>query len=377
MALIDSKQAIGAVSELLTTQLSNNTSVATVDVGRPETAAASDGNKFNLFLYQIDIDNHLRNQSLDQGQPSPLWLVLHYLITAFDGDRDSDSSSAHRLLGEGMLALQELNFLKPSVLALTDNPESLKITFDSSEAELISKLMQGSDEKYRISAAFQIRPIMIAPSVPPSYSIPVKTVGPPGAEGVVVVPSLGPRLESVTPQKFIAGTELTIAGQDVNGSISKVIIGTESFPITDPTEGSIKTTVPLATTLSAGNHPLYLLKLLPGGMQMKSDCLGVQLLPEVATATPGVPGALVVVAGGLHGDLTINGSLLGGVDDSIFVAFYRNGIVDLMLEATGTVAQTSLIVTVLEDQALPADNYFIIVRVNGAQATNTPEVNWS
>jgi hypothetical protein len=218
---------------------------------------------------------------------------------------------------------------------------------------------------------------MIAPTIAPGYSLPVKTVGQPGAEGVLVIPSLGPRLESVVPQKFIAGTELTITGQDVNASITDVIIGGASFAVSDATEGSIKTTVPLGSTLSAGSHPLYLIRLLDGGMQLKSDSLAVQLLPEVTAATPGTPNALIVVAAGVHGDLTIDGQLLGDVDDSIFVAFYRNGVVDLMLEATGTVAQTSLLVTVTEDQALEAGDYFIIVRVNGAQTIDTPEVNWS
>ena len=383
MALIHSKQAIGAVSNLLQTRLDSIRSVGTVDIGRNEVAATTtDGPKFNLFLYQVDIDSQLRNQPLDQGQRTPLWLVLRYLLTAFDKDKDSDSIEAHNLLGEGMLALQELNFLHPDPAfsaydALADNPEPLKVTFDSADSELISKIMQSSEEKYRISAAFQVRPVLIAPSAAPSYSLPVKTVGPPGNEGVAVIPSLGPRLESVEPEKFIAGTELTILGADVNASITEVIIGGESFAVSEATEGAIKTSVPLTTSLSAGSHSLYLPLVLSGGMQVISNSLVVQILPEVTNASPGVPTPLTTIVAGVHGDLTIDGRLLGGVDDSIFVAFYRNGVVDLMLEATGTVAQTSLLVTVTDEQALDADNYFIIVRVNGVQATDAPEVNWS
>jgi hypothetical protein len=377
MALADSKQAIGAVSALLKDRLSTGTSASTVDVGRPDTSALEGGNKFNLFLYEIDIDPHLRNQPLDQGQSSPLWLVLKYLLTAFDSQKESDSSDAHSLLGEGMLALQELNFLDPASAALADNPDLLKITFDNADSELLSKVMQGTDEKYRISIAFQVRPVMIAPSVPPSYSLPVETVGPPGNEGVVVIPTLGPRLESVEPQKFVSGTELTIKGQDVNAAISSVIIGGQSFALSDVTEGQVKTLVPTTTTLSAGSHPLCLTRLLPGGMELNSDVLLVQLLPEVLSATPGLPTPLTTTGSAVHGDLTIDGRQLGGVDDSIFVAFYRNGSVALMLEASGSLAQTQLVVTVTEDHQLVAGNYFIIVRVNGAQSTLTPEVNWS
>jgi len=373
MALADSREAIGAVSVLLQNQLTARTTVSSVDVGRPETAALTAGSKFNLFLYQVEIDSHLRNQSLDRGQKSPLWLVLKYLLTAFDNDRESDSSDAHDMLGEGMLALQELSFLNPATLPLQDNPERLKITFDNADAELLSKVMQGGDEKYRISIAFQIRPIMIAPSAPPSYSLSVQTVGP-GNEGVIVIPTLGPRLESVEPQKFVSNTELTIKGQDVNASISEVLIGDQSFSVSSSSEGEISTLVPATTALSAGNHPLCLRRQLPGGMNIKSDVIAVQFLPEVTSATPG---ALTTSGAAVFGDLTISGRQLGGGEDSIFVAFYQDGDVALMLEAQGSAAQTLLTVTVTEDHQLSAGNYFIILRVNGAQSPVTPQVVWS
>ena len=73
--------------------------------------------------------------------------------------------------------------------------------------------------------------------------------------------------------------------------------------------------------------------------------------------------------------VNLTGARLGGVDDSIFVAFYQNGTVAQMLEAAGTALQTSLSVNV----TTPLDQgvYFIILRVNGEQAQNSPEVNWS
>ena len=377
MPLENSKQAIGAVSDLLNAQLSANTSATSVNIGRPETAAANAGPKYNLFLYQINIDEHLRNHALDQGQNPPIWLALHYLLTAFDTDKESDSADAHSLLGEGMLALQELNFLHPNSLALADNPEPLKITFDTADSELLSTVMQGTDEKYRLSAAFQVRPILIAPSATPRYSLPVKSVGPPDAEGVVVLPSLGPRLESVEPQTFVAGSELTITGQDVNASVSEVRLGDQSFAVTEASEGQVKTTIPADTTLSSGSYALCLVRALSGGQTLASDSLIVQLLPQVTGATPGTPNPLSTTDGNVSGDLSLNGTLLGGANDAIYVAFYKDGAVALMLEASGTTAQTSLTVSVSEDDAIPADNYFIIVRVNGAQAADAPEVSWS
>jgi hypothetical protein len=85
----------------------------------------------------------------------------------------------------------------------------------------------------------------------------------------------------------------------------------------------------------------------------------------------------------VHGDLTIDGRQLGSEDDSVFVAFYKDGSVALMLEAKGSITQTQLVVTVndpntdTEKHELTAGDYFIIVRVNGAQSVFTPQVNWS
>ncbi|MCP4463720.1 MAG: DUF4255 domain-containing protein [Planctomycetaceae bacterium] len=377
MALADSRGAIGAVSTLLKDRLAASTSAVSAEVGRPDAAILTGGDRFNLFLYEIGIDPHLRNQPLDRGQSPPLWLILKYLLTAFDNGKESDTTDAHSLLGEGMLALQELNFIDPPSVALADNPDLLKITFDNADSELLSKVMQGSDEKYRVSIAFQVRPVMIAPSVPPSYSLPVATVGPPGNEGVVVMPDLGPRLESVVPQKFVSDTELTITGQGVNAAISEVIIGDQSFAVSSVAEGQVKTIVPESTSLSAGSHPLYLQRQLPAGKKLKSDALVVQLLPEVSNATPGAPTPLTTTNLIVHGDLTIDGKQMGGVDDSIFVALYKDGNVVLMLEAPGSNAQAQLVVTVTKDHKLTAGNYYVIVRVNGAQSIVSPEVDWS
>ena len=164
---------------MLATQLQ----LATKDpvlVGRPEDAISGNaaGDKLNLFLYQIDFDGQLRNYPLDKGQSPPLWIVLRYLLTAFNG-KDSDTADAHRLLGKGLTALQGLNFINSSDPFLKDNPEPLKVTFDSADVELLSKVMQGSDEKYRLSAAFQVRPVMLMVDEEPAYAPAIKTVGPP------------------------------------------------------------------------------------------------------------------------------------------------------------------------------------------------------
>lgn len=368
MALAESKEAIGAVSSLLKHRLVAKTSVTDVSIGRLEKAAKADSNvpkKFNLFLYQVDIDASLRNIPLDAGQAAPIWLVLRYLLTAFDDEEESDSIQAHKLLGEGMLALQELNYIEPgnSDTQLLDNPEPLKVTFDSADVDLLSKIMQGSDEKYRISTAFQVRPVMIAPTVVPSYALPVKTIGPPGHEGVAVMPSLGPVLDSIEPVRFEVGEQIVLRGNDLAG-ITKIRMGGEPIDVSFGTSNELRLTVPEGSALSAGSHMIQAVRVMPSGRESSSNAVLGFLLPKLVSVSHSLT---VDGSGKYHGDVTLTGKKLGSVGASIFVAFYRDGKIELMLEADGNATQASLMVHVDSD-ALSAGHYYIILRVNGEQA---------
>ncbi|MFO1061457.1 MAG: DUF4255 domain-containing protein [Dongiaceae bacterium] len=376
MALLDSQEAIGAVSELLRSRISARLNSLNVLVGRPEGAVAGNGRKLNLFLYRIGFDPQLRNEPIERGQEPPLWVVLHYLLTAFDDAKESDSVDAHRLLGRGMAALQEMNFIRPQVQALARNPEPLKITFDEADVELLSKLMQGSDEKYRVSAAFQVRPVMIAPDNPASYAPLVKSVGPPASPGVEVLPNLGPRLLSLSPERFTAPATLTLTGLDLGG-IDQLTFGPLTLPPTVAPDGTVTATLPGAAALSAGAYPVAVSRLLASGHRLGSDPLLAHLLPKLLTATPG--GLLPVSAADprLHGPLSLTGERLGGPDDSIFVAFYGGGALRLALEAVGTATQTGLAVTVPPAKALAPGPYLILLRVNGEQADDAPTVSWT
>lgn len=375
MALTDSFDAIGAVTELLQTRLQAASKV-NVDVGRPESAAAESGRKLNLFLYRLGFDGHLRNLPLDDGQAPPLWLVLHYLLTAFD-ERESDSVGAHKLLGKGLAALHGLNFIRPAVtdMALAKNPEPLKVTFDEADVELLAKIMQGTDEKYRVSAAFQVRPVMIVPEAIPSYAPLVKSVGPLG-HGPEVLPTLGAQLAAVEPERFESGATLVLSGTDLAG-YDQAVVGPASFPIGVTPGGDFNVTVPAGTTLSAAAHPIAVSRLLASGRRLTSNAVLGHLLPTVTSVTVG---PLTPEPGGppapLSGSFTISGRQLGGPADAIFAALFREGATRLLLELTGTAAQTSLTATVSDKQALPPGDYYLVLRVNGEQAIDSPLVSW-
>jgi hypothetical protein len=395
MSLAQSSQAIGAVSRWVSNRLTAWVTGANVTVGRPEQAAATGTNpKLNLFLYETSLDASLRNVPLDDGQTPPLWFVLKYLLTAFDSSGNSDTPDAHDLVGRGMSALQELSYLPLSGApadiqnALHKNPEPLKITFDEVTADLLSKIMQGPDEKYRFSIGFQIRPVMIAPPEPPSYALLVGvdyTTAPPTVIGEAgrkaeILPSLGIGLDDVVPTQFEVNSTLSLTGTDLHLSGLQVFLGPVILAVTPPSTSSqlnclVNGSIAAGTLMSAGSHPLYVRQTLPSGRFRSSNLLIGNLLPTLMSATPS---ALVNVgAGKIRGHLQINGQLLGAASDDVLVAFYRNGAVERMFDAvTSNASQTQLNLTVAAPQALPSGNYRIILRVNGQQARNSPEVAW-
>jgi len=404
MALADSGRAIGAVTRLLREHLVRRSFA--VSVGKPEDAADTDANaKLNLFLYEATFDASLRNVSLNYSQP-PLWLALKYLLTAFDDGESSDSADAHELLGRGLAALHELNFLRLDAgvattvrLALENNPEPLKITFDETPPDLVSKIMQGTDEKFRLSAAFQVRPVMIVPNEPPTFSLLVGvdyTSAPPsiiGRDGVglAVLASLGPRLEQVRPSTFEIDDTITITGEDLHISglecwlagAQLLIVGQQPEQLTVRVEGAQSSDMPegpiaAGGMISAGEHPLLVKQLMPNRRYRASNLLVARLRPVVATA--GLDGA---------GVLTINGTLLGTWDDDLIVAVLQDGAVVRVFETGLQPPPPSANLTVVPstDQhtltiagvgaALAAGTYQVAVRVNGQQARLSPAISVS
>jgi hypothetical protein len=391
VAAADTSGAIGAVTRLLRDHLIRRG--IEVSVGKPEAAAqdATPDAKLNLFLYEVGFDPHLRNVELRHGDPPPLWLILKYLLTAFDAAEDSDSADAHELLGRGIAALQEMSLLRlvppviPSVqAALQDNPEALKLAFDETTADLLSKVMQGTDERYRLSTAFRVSPVMIVPAAPSRASLLVGidyTTEPQtviGEEGVVidVIPSMGPVLDRIVPAAFGAGALIELFGEDLHGANIEVALGDRLLTIVERRPDRLLVTVegtppaPIAngSTLSAGEHALVVRRRLSPTRVRSSNVQLAKLLPTVT-------GALLV-----GGDLRITGNLLGrgplasATDDAV-VALYRDGaavrLFDLVADTSN---QNQLVVSGVAGAGLPSGPYLVIVKVNNQQARFSPQV---
>jgi hypothetical protein len=405
MALADTARAIGAVTDAISQRLNTRTGL-TITVGRPEPGTAAAGERLNLFLYEIQFDASLKNVPLDEGQRPPLWLVLKYLLTAFDEDgKTSDTIPAYENLGQGIRALQELSSFPltpglpaPLLKALSDNPEDLMITFDEASTELLSKVMQGSDEKYRLSIAFQVRPVMIAAAELPSYSllvgvdyttVPVTTVGEPAIH-IPVIPSLGPTITKITPASFELGATVTIFGTDLHLSNLSVSFGPVVLPVTmqqtDQLQFVVREDIAHGGTISAGSLPVSVGQLLSTGRRRASNPLVGNLVPTLNAAAI-LAGSFQTVAaapppvGWKFATLDITGKLLGRADvDDSYLALFKDGTTVKLFDASTDTSppaapQTQRRFVMQKPDAVPPGQFLVLYRVNGQQARQGLVVN--
>lgn len=398
MALASSIGAIGAVTDVLAQRLKERTTLD-VTVGRPEPDTPPVGARLNIFLYEVQFDASLKNVPLDEGQRPPLWLVLKYLMTAFDDDgKSTETTKAYENLGNGLRALQQLNFLSldgltsPGAIdSLSDNPEDLKVTFDEAPMDLLSKVMQGSDEKYRLSVAFQVRPVMIAPGELPSYSLLVgvdysttplpTTIGEKGIR-IPVIPSLGTFITEVSPASFQRGATVTVKGTDLHLSNLSIMFGPIELPVTmqqpDRLQFVVRTDVATPAVISAGSYPLSVSQLLPTGRRRSSNVLIGNLRPvlsNVALFGPiGTVGPPPPTMGWKFTDIDVTGELLGRDDvDDFYLALYKDGKTFAMLDTQHDLvlpagSQTQRRFHMTQSDAVPPGRYLAIYRVNGQQA---------
>src|SRR5215213_767637 len=357
MALADTGKAISAVTDAVRDRLDKRSGIA-VTVGRPEQDQGN--NRLNLFLYEIVFDASMKNLSLDEGQPPPLWLVLKYLMTAYDNDKESNSVKAHEFLGIGVRVLQGLNYLAKDmgpnpdyIKALDTNPEELKITFDETPSDLVSKLMQGGgdSESYRVAVAFQIRPVLIAPEEPPSYSLlvgvdyttpptPPTIIGETGIH-IPILPSMGSAITKIEPPSFEAGDTVTVRGTDLHLANLSVRLGPVELPVITqrPDQLKVKVREELVTgdLISAGGQALTVVQTITPTRRRASNPLIGNLLPTVTSATilASVPGT---EAGTVAATIELRGLLLGNDADDIFLALYKDGQTVRVLDAFMTEA---------------------------------------
>ena len=411
MALDDTKDAIGAVTAALKQRIADISRIADIDIGRPDQSTGLNP-RLNLFLYEIAFDPHLKNTPLNEGEKPPAWMILKYLLTAFKANDDSDSVDAQKLLGAGIRAVHDGDLLNPGKLAafnkeLGSNPSEMYVTFDESPSDLLAKLMQGSDEKYRLSICFQVRPVMIASAAPGDYSLLVgidytkkpKPLPTDPYVGIDVIPSMGSFISEISPSGFEVGEEVTIRGIDLHLANLSVMLGPVELSATMQTPDELRFKVDpaiiAASGISAGSYPMTVVQTLPAtGKKRKCNAVIGNMVPTISTAVPATPpppppvANTVTVIAAVPGPppipkkafarIDLTGVLLGTDKDDVILAFYRNGSVVKMVDVLAfpaAPAQTQLQLAMVAADALPAGDYNMILIVNGQQAPQSPLVH--
>jgi hypothetical protein len=125
----------------------------------------------NLYLYQADVDGYLRNTDPAGIRPGEtatpaLPLILHYLITPYV--RNGTDFDTHRMLGAAMRTLYEHPVLTRQDFAdITDisdvasQVERVRIIWQPMGEKDIYSLWSAFQTQYRLSAAYEVRVVLI------------------------------------------------------------------------------------------------------------------------------------------------------------------------------------------------------------------------
>ncbi|HEV2777781.1 MAG TPA: DUF4255 domain-containing protein [Actinophytocola sp.] len=154
-------------------------------ITKPPNEMASGGQDrlVNLFLFRTDVDGALRNEDrldLVAGEigDQPLPLVLHYLLTPFV--RDGNDVVAHQLLGAAIRILHQYPVLDPAELDGSAVPSNvahqldrIRITWQPLSEKDIYSLWSAFQAPYRMSVAYEVRPVLIDSTRAPRTPVPV------------------------------------------------------------------------------------------------------------------------------------------------------------------------------------------------------------
>ncbi|WP_457580082.1 DUF4255 domain-containing protein [Ensifer canadensis] len=195
------------LKDLLNNGLIDNDTAAigsvTVSALPPDRIATgeAEGNRLNLFLYQVTPNLGWRNQDLpshgaggERRSNPPLALDLHYLVTAYG----KDDLAAEILLGYAMDILHETRVLHRGAIRralspanpinvnlipadtqgrvasdLADQIEQVKIAPHFLASDELARFWSAMQSRYRVSMAYQVSTVLIQSRLPTAAALPV------------------------------------------------------------------------------------------------------------------------------------------------------------------------------------------------------------
>ena len=284
----------------------------------PGGSPTPEGDRINLFLYQVSENPFLKNQDMPSNRGSrgtlPLSLNLHYLITAYGSTLQNgthiDESKAQQLLGSVMRVLNDYPIITESLLttrlspvgqtildpALRGQYETIKLCLDPISVEDLTKIWTALTVPYRLSVAYSISVIQIESQK--SRSFPQLVGEPPrGGPFITVLPLQTPLIEAVamraagdppdvvhtTPYLHVGDT-LIITGQNFGIDDALVLLNGLEIPIRPQSGTLIEIVVPDDSYSFQGTSYT-----IPVDQRLQPGLLVI----EVKVAPPGLPEAAV------------------------------------------------------------------------------------
>lgn len=126
--------------------------------------------RITIFLYEVVEDPTARNRPRVQGtappdltvQKPPMALILHYMLTPWGGDRDTE----HRMLGRAMQVLYDGSIisgpqLQGTTLAGTD--QAIKVTLQLLTLEDRARVWYSIQKPYHLSVNYEVRLVNLDP----------------------------------------------------------------------------------------------------------------------------------------------------------------------------------------------------------------------
>jgi hypothetical protein len=212
-----------------------------------------------------------------------------------------------------------------------------------------------------------------------------------------VIPSMGPVVSKVFPLTFELNETVTLQGSSLGQAGLSIRLGPVELGATAQQPDKLQFKVDKQTAesnlISAGSHPLQVVKTLAYGRTRASDIQAVSLLPELDNASPvtsssdpsltslnlqdpdpgeGVSGKVIT------GDVKLEGKLLGTGTDDIIVYFYRSDKVETFIDGivpkkpSGN--QTQWYLEITKDHLILPGTYRLFLVVNGQQARKSSVV---
>jgi len=239
-----------------------------VTVLPPDDERVASDNGVNLFLYRVTESPFAKNLDWMGDKESrgvkcpPLALALHYLLTAnvkSSSDTTQDDITAHQILGNAMAILHEFPVLNDVhdgdfdadldsqfAAELRRAFDKIKISFTPISLDDVSKIWNGQSKAYRLSVAYEVSVLQIAPIVPAPLP------GPPVQQLNVEVETISaPLITAVEPAIGTAGATLTIKGSGFKsgGRVTTVTVGDATLTeaeLSALTEREIRLVLPTA-----------------------------------------------------------------------------------------------------------------------------------